>query len=103
MLASLDQREKGGYARHMLPVELGTGSEGVPLALTYVATPDNPDYLGPAGLHEIASQVLRAAGPSGENVEYVVRLAAALREMDADDPHVFALEDLLRARRDRSA
>ena len=61
----------------------------------YIATPGNPNYLGPAPLPAIASQVLKSVGPSGHNVEYVTRLAEALRRMNADDPHVFALERLV--------
>ena len=62
-------------------------------AVTYVAKPDNPDYLGPASLGEIAAQVREATGPSGPNREYVVRLAGALRDIGAEDEHVFGVED----------
>ena len=64
--------------------------------LSYVATPANPNYLGPAPLPAIAEQIARAHGPSGPNAEYVRELARALRDMPADDPHVFELEALLR-------
>ena len=37
------------------------------------------------------------SGPSGANVEYVLCLARALREIGADDPHVFELERLVLA------
>ena len=47
-------------------------------------------------LAEIAAQVRRSHGPSGANLEYVLRLAESLREHGADDEHVFALEWLLR-------
>jgi cation transport regulator ChaC len=60
-----------------------------------VATERNQNYLGPAPLDAIARQVREARGPSGANLEYVLRLADSLREMDASDPHVFALEALL--------
>ncbi|WP_438020783.1 gamma-glutamylcyclotransferase [Sorangium sp. So ce315] len=66
-------------------------------AIVYMATPDNPDYLGPAPLPVIAAQVLASHGPSGSNVEYVLRLADALAAMNADDDHVFELARLLRA------
>jgi cation transport regulator ChaC len=63
--------------------------------LVYLATPENPNYLGPAPLDAIASQVRASTGPSGGNVEYVESLAHALREMGAADEHVFALAALV--------
>lgn len=91
VLARLDHREKGGYARLALPVELcdGTTLESV---LVYVATPDNPNYLGPAAIERIAEQVAYARGPSGANSQYVLELASALRRLGEQDPHVFELE-----------
>ncbi len=61
----------------------------------YIATPGNPNYLGPAPLDDIAAQVRRSRGPSGHNIEYVTRLAQSLRQMNADDGHVFAIERLV--------
>lgn len=61
----------------------------------YVSTDTNPNYLGPAPIDQIAAQVLRSRGPSGPN-DYVLRLAEALREIEGQDPHVFALEALVR-------
>jgi cation transport regulator ChaC len=63
----------------------------------YVATDANSNYLGPATLENMARQISESRGPSGPNVEYVVRLAEALREMGAEDDHVFALEARLHA------
>lgn len=95
VLAALDHREKGGYAR--LDLEIGFGEPGRAPArgLVYVATPGNPNYLGPAPLADIAVQVARAHGPSGSNREYVLRLAAELAKLPAEDPHVAALARLL--------
>jgi cation transport regulator ChaC len=97
VLRQLDVREKGGYARHVTPIR---APDGVPIAeaLIYVATADNPNYLGEAPLEAIASQVIRARGPSGPNVEYVLELARALRELGAEDDHVFALAALVASR-----
>jgi len=93
VLARLDHREKGGYARAVVPVEdLGTG-DPFAHALVYRALPGNPSWLGPADLDAIAAQVRDAVGPSGRNDEYVLRLAEALPE---PDPHVAALAALLR-------
>ena len=98
VLATLDHRERGGFVREEVLVELAAPAAAAPRvrALLYVATPDNPNYLGPAPLEQIAAQVRRSRGPSGPNVEYVVELARALREMGADDEHVYALDALLR-------
>lgn len=97
VIAGLDHRERGGYARIELTVQLlrGGAAPATPQLATarmYLATPDNPNYLGPAELSVIAAQISRSHGPSGPNVEYLLRLAAALRELEAADEHVFALE-----------
>jgi len=94
VLASLDHRERGGYERHPLDLHFADGTRTT--GLVYIATPANPNYLGPASLDAIAAQVARACGPSGSNAEYVRELARSLREMPADDEHVFALDALLR-------
>ena len=106
VLALLDHREQGGYERH--DVTLWLADPRAPSAvpepvggLVYVATPSNPNYLGPAPLGSIAAQVAGAHGPSGSNVDYVLRLARALRELGVDDgeasgdAHLFALERLV--------
>ena len=64
-------------------------------ALVYIATERNPNYLGPAVDAEIAAQIRNAHGPSGSNSEYALELAAALRNIEAEDDHVFAIADLL--------
>lgn len=89
VLEHLDEREQGGYERH--EVELETAS-GTLASLVYVARETNPEYLGPAPLGEIAKTIATARGPSGPNLEYVVRLARALRDAGEEDAHVFAVE-----------
>ena len=93
VLARLDHREKNGYVRQQVTVHRER-ADAID-ALVYVAASDNEDFAGPAPLEEIAAQVRRSSGPSGDNVEYVLELAAALRAMGAEDPHVFALADLV--------
>ncbi|MEM1417779.1 MAG: gamma-glutamylcyclotransferase [Myxococcota bacterium] len=88
VLANLDHREKGGYARHEVTVRGPDGAALVDRALVYVATPENANYLGPAPLEDLAAQVIRSRGPSGPNDEYVLELDAALRALGADDAHV---------------
>ena len=96
VLATLDHRERGGYDR--LEVELHFGDGASTPGLVYLAAPTNPNFLGEAPLEAIAAQIATASGPSGPNVEYVLRLANALRELTAVDDHVFALEQLLATR-----
>jgi len=94
VMAQLDHREQGGYTHHRTMIFARDGSV-VEEALVYVATDANPNWLGEAPLEKIAEQVRASTGPSGDNVEYVVELARALRDMGADDPHVFGLEALV--------
>ena len=91
VLAALDVREQGGYERREVALELPDAPGTTLSALVYFADPTNPEYLGPASLEDIAAQVRSARGPSGENAEYVLRLAASLRELGGDDEHVAAL------------
>ncbi|MBT8446544.1 MAG: gamma-glutamylcyclotransferase [Gammaproteobacteria bacterium] len=91
----LDHREKNGYVRHDLTMHFDDGSaDGV----TYVAPTDNVAFLGEAPLTEMAEQIRRCRGESGHNVDYVLELARALRQLGIDDDHVFELEALLIAR-----
>jgi glutathione-specific gamma-glutamylcyclotransferase len=94
ILASLDLREQGGYERRRVEVTCTEGS--ISDALVYLATPHNPEWLGEAPLELIAAQIRRSVGPSGPNVEYVLRLAEALASMGAEDEHVEELAGLLR-------
>lgn len=91
---ALDVREKNGYRRitEELHFDDGTAAQGT----VYIAPETNAAFLGAASEAEIAAHIARAAGPSGSNREYLTKLAAALRELAAEDRHVFALEALLR-------
>ncbi|MEZ4302207.1 MAG: gamma-glutamylcyclotransferase [Polyangiaceae bacterium] len=91
VLVELDDRESGGYERARLSAEVPGEAAPVP-ALTWIAGPDNPHHMPPAPLAEVARVVLRARGQSGANIDYVLRLADALRGLGVSDPEVFALE-----------
>jgi len=94
VLAYLDHREKNGYLKRTLGVELDDGRRGE--AITYIADPAGEHFLGPAPLADMARQIRASRGPSGPNAEYVLCLAAALRVLRAPaDEEVFALEGLL--------
>lgn len=64
------------------------------LALVYIATSDNPMYLGPASDTDIANQITACRGSSGHNIEYLVRLAEFMRICcpEVEDEHLFSIE-----------
>jgi cation transport regulator ChaC len=100
--AALELREQQGYARVTVEVELAAGDRAGPVVervpgLLYVATPDNPYFIGPEPLAATAEIVRRSRGPSGRNLDYVLGLDDALAAMQAHDPEVTALADLVRA------
>jgi cation transport regulator ChaC len=92
ILARLDHREQGGYVRLDMNVHSNAGTVK---AMTYVATEQNPNWLGEAPLPAIARQVNDARGPSGSNREYVLELARALLDLEHHDPHVHDLAQLV--------
>jgi glutathione-specific gamma-glutamylcyclotransferase len=94
VFAHLDHREKNGYTREA--AEFVFDDESRVHGVVYVANPGNEAYLGPAAEAEIARHIAAARGPSGENRDYLLALAQALRELDSDDAHVFGIERELR-------
>ena len=86
--AHLDHREKNGYQR--IDVSIHFAADTVP-GTVYVAAQDNPAFLGPAPLDEIAAHIQGSHGPSGSNADYLLELAAALDDLGAQDRHI---EDL---------
>lgn len=78
----------------------------VPRALTYVGSSDatqNVNWGGDAPLPDLARQIAAAVGPSGPNHEYLYKLAEGLRDIGAEDEHVFELEALVRHLRGAAA
>lgn len=87
----LDHREKNGYERHRLMLDL-TDRKTTVNADVYVAARDNPAFLGDASIAALARHIAASHGPSGSNASYLLELAAALRELGEHDNHVMALE-----------
>lgn len=86
----LDFREKNGYLR--VTTSIHFAGSGQTRGLIYIAGEDNEAFLGPTSEIDIARQIARATGPSGPNRDYLLELATALRRLNENDPHVFAVE-----------
>lgn len=95
VLQDLDVREKGGYSLVELSF-LSVSAEPAPRAVSiYVGHSHNEFFVGPED-EEVTAAIIRAAqGPSGHNVEYVLRLAEALDELGIFDPHVMHIANLV--------
>lgn len=92
----LNNREMtlGGYLQKIATFH-PTEKEVPPFpVLVFIATPQSAHWLGPACPKEIAKQVVSSRGPSGHNVEYVVKLADWLRRTFPEvwDDHLYTLE-----------
>lgn len=95
VFVDLDHREKNGYQRQPVVLELSDGREV--RGLVYIASEQNHAFLGPAPLPQMAAQIIGSAGPSGTNTDYLFQLAATLRAQGANDAHVFELEAAVRS------
>ncbi|XP_076128953.1 glutathione-specific gamma-glutamylcyclotransferase 1 [Alosa pseudoharengus] len=95
-LKYLNMREsvRGGYITKLVEF-FPHGQNQLPVpAVVYIATPENPMYLGPASPEEIAAQIIVCKGNSGHNIEYLLRLAEFMRTTcpDVEDTHLFSIE-----------
>merc|ERR1719309_1274572 len=66
-------------------------------ALVFSATTENEFYLGPEKMTSMAKTIAHAEGPSGHNVEYLVKICDFMREElppDIGDNHLYHLERL---------
>ena len=93
VLAHLDHREKNGYERHAVSIQLP--SKMVP-GIVYIADHQNAAFLGEAPLEVIANQICHSKGPSGSNLDYLTKLATALKDLRIEDDHVFQLDAMVR-------
>lgn len=66
--------------------------------VVYIATDQNCHWMGENCLKQVAREIVNAQGPSGHNIEYLLRLAKFMREEipGADDEHLFTLEKYVR-------
>ena len=97
----LDEREQGGFLRHQVDfypkiTTTDAPASAVTTAVVYIAQDDNPHYLGPASVPEMALQIFHSRGPSGSNRDYLLRLAESLRDLGVTDEHVTELERYVR-------
>ncbi|XP_015124491.1 glutathione-specific gamma-glutamylcyclotransferase 1 [Diachasma alloeum] len=100
-LPYLEKREctLGGYLTTISTFHSRDGSHSFPVVI-YIATNKNKHWLGDAPIHAIAQQILESEGPSGHNVEYLLRLADFIHQFipEAHDEHLFTLELIVRAK-----
>lgn len=101
VLMYLDIREKDGYKSTYTTLHAIDHSMPTVQVMLYIATPSNNFYLGPAPLPDIAKQIAHSEGPSGKNSEYLLKLAAFMREIrkqheNCKDDHLSELEVLVK-------
>lgn len=84
----------GGYITRMLEFFPEGESQHPVQALVYIATPENPLYLGPASSEEIGAQIAVSRGKTGHNLEYLLQLAKFMRSScpHVEDHHLFSVE-----------
>lgn len=96
VLQQLDYRERDGYSRQPVAFYPKDDEASSFEVHVYVAdnVKENPDYLGPASMRDMALQIYSSEGLSGKNIEYLVKLAIAMRELvpEVKDDHLFKLE-----------
>ncbi|XP_060908357.1 glutathione-specific gamma-glutamylcyclotransferase 1 [Labrus mixtus] len=84
----------GGYSTKMVDFFPEGGNEPPVQAMLYIATTDNPLYLGPASPEEIGVQIAVSRGKTGHNLEYLLRLAEFMRSKcpHVEDHHLYSIE-----------
>ena len=95
----LNNREMklGGYEQRITMFHAINSTKPPIPVLVYIANENSTSWLGPAKPEEIAMQVINSSGPSGHNVEYVMRLAMWVHHTlpNVMDEHLFEIEENL--------
>lgn len=95
-LKYLNVREmvRGGYNAEMVDFFADGENQPPVQALLYIATVDNPLYLGPASPEEIGTRIAVSRGKTGHNLEYLLQLAEFMRRScpHVEDHHLFSVE-----------
>ena len=88
ILRAIDMREQAGFSRQHLALLSAPGGQPFADGITWVASSQNPHFLGPLPEHTIAEMIATRSGPSGPNHEYATQLIVALRDLKILDNHV---------------
>lgn len=85
----------GGYATKMVDFYPEGENQPPVQALVYIATSDNPLFLGSASPEVIGAQIAVCRGKTGHNLEYLLRLAQFMRTScpHVKDHHLFSIEE----------
>lgn len=93
----------GGYELHQKPFYVhqnSTNANEERSVFLYIATPDNPLFIGHEPTETLAQQIARARGECGPNVEYLFRLTDFMinqvPDAEDEDEHLFHIDSLVR-------
>ncbi|KAI9866553.1 MAG: hypothetical protein M1813_001105 [Trichoglossum hirsutum] len=102
----LDIREINGYSIHYTTFypAASWSHKGSIQTMVYIGTPDNPQFTGPQDPQELTERIWRSRGFSGENKEYLFRLAEGLEGLspESGDEYVRDLAARVRAIENRA-
>ncbi len=98
ILHALDEREQDGYERTWVNVLAEHNADSF-RAVTWMASPGNPSWVGEESLVAVARLIANRHGPSGSNREYLMRLHLAFGELGISDRYIEQLvEQVLQCR-----
>ena len=94
VLKYLNFREAGGYRLEEMLFHPQDCSLKPFNVFVYMATKENPNYLGPAPEQEIAKQIIASEGRSGSNLEYFHELVQSLEQIGPShvDNHLMSIK-----------
>lgn len=99
-IPSIDHRETGYVRKKTLFYPFHPSGMVEPFEVeVYIAKEDNPHYLGPASLQDLAQDIAFSKGESGCNAEYLLALCDFLskHEIMSMDSHLSELEGKVKA------